>query len=530
MVAWPTSTVEYGSFGWLRREVSQALGLPADVRLLDHVDRSRVDSIIESGLHLFYYPNPSTFTLADATEAQKERLRRAPHQWTFLQTSTTVGMVVGQSSYDLPANFATFLDEPTTSRSGERISIASAGQLRQLLSSAPHSGPPRYVAVEPKDGDGTGRQRYVMIVYPTPSESEEIVVRHGIVPAMLTSAKPFPSGGMEHAETILACCLHVASERSPSGLDEMREQKMRDRLVASVLQDVHHGQPGVEGVWPVDEEEGGLSINRQYLSRLVGRDLGYGPNRHAWTYQQGKTIEECIKSGLRRFYAPPVLPDERYPHSWTFLEPIGGISLREGESVYQLPVGLSMVIGGMTFVDQKLHVSPLIRQATEELVRHRIEQFKNLRGLPEMFAVRNSNEAGHEGRRLEAIFWRVPDRDYEVEYRYRIDPLMLAMNDSEAAVPGVMEGETTPRGSDVHAQTIIESCLLSASELMRRDRRETEERLLRFMRCLVASVGFDRKIKAGSTVGYNGDRSSDDRPLEYRDLQSRVVKYNGVTY
>jgi len=527
MPTWPTGIVEYGTFNWLRREVAQAMGLPADTRLLDHVDRSRVDSAIESGLNLFYYPNPSMFTIADATEAQKERLRRAPHQWSFLQRTTTVGMVSGKSSYQLPADFAAFIDEPTTSRSGERIAIASASHIRQLLSSSASSGPPKYAAVEPISSDGSTRQRYSMLVYPTPNYNESINVRHGIVPATLSSDLQYPHGGAEHAETVLACCLSVAAERM-GGESEALQKRVADRMAASILQDVHHAQPSSEGIWPVDEPDNGLQINRQYLGRLIGRDLGYGPNHHVWTFQQSRMVEEAIKTGLRRVYNPPVLPDEKYPHSWSFLQPVGRLDLVAGQHTYQMPFGFTMAIGGMTYQDEDVVSSPLIRQSGEELVRHRLSQFSDLRGRPSLFAVRMSNgDNDVPGGRSEIIFWPVPDADYAIDYQYRMDAMMVAMNDGDGSVPGVGDWSSTPQGGQVHAQTFIESCLLACDELMKRDTRARTET---FYRCLIASVGFDRKLTAGSTMGYNHDHGNLRHYGDFRDYRTNVVTYNGISY
>ena len=56
---------------------------PKDLALLDNNQRQVIDSVIDGGLFFFYQPVPSEFTIPDATEAQKERLKRAPHNWSF---------------------------------------------------------------------------------------------------------------------------------------------------------------------------------------------------------------------------------------------------------------------------------------------------------------------------------------------------------------------------------------------------------------------------------------------------------------
>jgi hypothetical protein len=476
------------------------LGLPNDVRLIDHVDRSRVDSIIDSALRLFYYPNPSQFTIADATEAQKERLKRAPHQWSFLQKSYSLSITSGTAIYDLPADFSNFLDEPISADG--RIAIVTAAHLRQLLSSATASGDPKYIAVEAKSHDGTSSQRMEAILFPVPDANTTINVRYGVAATGLSSTKQYPHGGQEHAD--------VAQHSS-------------------------------EGVWPVDEPDDGLGINRQYLGRLIGRELGYGPNRHTWTHQQSEMVKECTKQGLRRFYNPPVLPGERYPHSWSFLQPLATLTTVSGEHVVQMPVGFTMLDGDMTYQEDQSLALPIVRYVGEEMVRKNHSRMDAFTGHPQLVAIRRSNAEDTAGTRYEAVFWPVPDGAYVLEYRYRMDPVMLAMSEN-VAVPGmvtdlgggsatvvtpgrvVVDGSSVPEGGQAHHQTLIESCLLACDEMMKRN---SQQRAERFRELLYASVGFDRQVNAPMSIGYNGDDSDRTYTRDYRDLHSNIITYGG---
>lgn len=511
MPAWPTGPIDYGSFAWLRREIAPVLGLPHDVRLLDHVDRSRVDSVIESGLRLFYYPNPSQFTVADATEAQKERLKRAPHQWSFLQKTATLSIVIGTAVYDLPADFSNFLDEPITADG--RVAIVTAAHLRQLLASASSSGHPKYIAVEAKSHDGSSSQRSEAILFPVPDANTTISIRYGISATGLSDTIQFPHGGQEHAETILACCRMVAADRT-GGVTESAQMQYAERMAASVLMDAHVAQHSSEGVWPVDEPENGLEINRQYLGRLIGRELGYGPNRYTWTFQQAEMVKECLKQGLRRFYSPPVVPGERYPYSWSFLQPIGTMTTVIGEEVVQFPAGFTMLDGDMTYRDEQSVGLPYVRQVGEEMVRKNHARMESLTGHPQLVAVRASNAGGAGPNQYEAIFWPTPSAVYVFEYRYRIDPVMLVVS-GDGSVPG---------GGQAHHQTLIESCLLACDEMMKRDSRQRAEK---FRELLFASVGFDRQLSTAPNLGYNGDSSDRNQIRDYRQLDSYVTIYGG---
>ena len=59
-----------------------------------------------------------------------------------------------------------------------------------------------------------------------------------------------------------------------------------------------------------------LNITYNELQKAVGRYLGYG--RNVYGPDDGSNewadIEDCIKSGLRKFYAPPVLPNQQFSH------------------------------------------------------------------------------------------------------------------------------------------------------------------------------------------------------------------------
>ena len=50
--------------------------------------------------------------------------------------------------------------------------------------------------------------------------------------------------------------------------------------------------------------------------------LGYGRDSSNWSTDQENSIKSCLKSGLRKFYHPPVLPGERLAHEWSFLNPV----------------------------------------------------------------------------------------------------------------------------------------------------------------------------------------------------------------
>ena len=132
---------------------------------------------------------------------------------------------------------------------------------------------------------------------------------------------------------------------------------------------------------------------------------------------------------------------------------------------------------------------------------------------PEMFAIRVKRDAG-EGTRWEIVFWPTPDADYSLQYRYRTNPTLLST------------GLAKPVGGMPHAQTVIESCLLSADELLGKKSDRWEKYLL----LLQASVSHDRTANAPQTLGYNRDGSDGHEGGDFRDCQAQLTLYNGVSY
>ena len=115
---WNTIDVEYGSFNWLRREVSLKIGQNADHNLLGRTERAHVDSIVESGVMQFVQGAWPTIGLpkdspagegrepdAQHVEAEKDLKRHPPHRWSFMQKSHSFSTVSGTSHYDLPEDF-----------------------------------------------------------------------------------------------------------------------------------------------------------------------------------------------------------------------------------------------------------------------------------------------------------------------------------------------------------------------------------------------------------------------------------------
>lgn len=105
MATYPkTPQDEYGSYSWLKRELAGYLGMGFNTDALDNEQAAKIDSLIQSGLMQFYTPPP----LPSGKDGEV-----IAHRWSFLSPVEDLDMAVGQSTYDLPEDFAGALEEVT---------------------------------------------------------------------------------------------------------------------------------------------------------------------------------------------------------------------------------------------------------------------------------------------------------------------------------------------------------------------------------------------------------------------------------
>jgi hypothetical protein len=85
-----------------------------------------------------------------------------------------------------------------------------------------------------------------------------------------------------------------------------------------------------------------------WLREEVGRYLGLDPDPDNWSESKSAQVDSIIRSAdMQRLYPPPMQAGEepQPPHQWSFLSPVHGITVRSGESTYDLPEDFSGVVG-----------------------------------------------------------------------------------------------------------------------------------------------------------------------------------------
>ena len=138
--SWPIGEVAYGSYHWLMQEVGRSLGLNPDISVWNHSDRSRVDSIVQSGYMQLCFPPPlqdieKVEQDADtmSAEVEKDRRMRQPYVWSWLKQLSTIETTPSESVYELPDEFAGPSGDLVIMTGGGRLPVVAEEQLRSLL-------------------------------------------------------------------------------------------------------------------------------------------------------------------------------------------------------------------------------------------------------------------------------------------------------------------------------------------------------------------------------------------------------------
>ena len=218
-----TLTLTYSN---LLTEVSKWLGYGDDTSALSTGETSDCDAIIQAGYRQFLVPP----VLPPGNTS---------HVWSFLSPKSTFDTVVDEGDYNLPERFAHLAERQMTISSSsiyEPIGIRSESEIRDKRRLTTATGTPTIAAIRPRAHPGTTGQRWEILLYPTPDAAYTIEYRYNVLATALSSGNPYPLGGMEHSETILASCLSVAERRKNDTRGVMWEDFM-SYLAASVSRD-----------------------------------------------------------------------------------------------------------------------------------------------------------------------------------------------------------------------------------------------------------------------------------------------------
>lgn len=184
-------------------EVATYLGYGADSTAWTAAQLAELDRYVQAGVRQFYYPP----ALDDSGEH---------HPWSFLSPVATITTTADVGTQDLPDDLGRVLGTFHFDESEHRVSVVQVTEerLQTLLSRSDDTAAPQVARVRQKrQADGQG-QRFEVAWWPIPDAAYVLTYRYEAFSGKLSSANPYPLGGMRHAELLIASCLAVAELRA----------------------------------------------------------------------------------------------------------------------------------------------------------------------------------------------------------------------------------------------------------------------------------------------------------------------------
>lgn len=251
----------------------------------------------------------------------------------------------------------------------------------------------------------------------------------------------------------------------------------------------------------------------------VGFDLGWGRGprfgEEEWDDYKTNTLKNIVKRGLRQFYHPP--PDGAgVSHQWSFLSPIGTVTIADGEQAVNLPRDFKGFESEI-YITTSSGLVPFAVDVSGA-VAAQYAAYPSSTGRPQKFEVRpvKATDRTH-GQRFQLAVWPEADDDYTLQFRYSILGEMLS-GDLPYAYGGAE-----------HAETILASCLEVAERTI--DGIVQGPHWRHWKERLAASISMDRQ-KRPLSLGYVDD-NSDAREAGYgggrRYSDWPIISSNGLT-
>lgn len=250
-----------------------------------------------------------------------------------------------------------------------------------------------------------------------------------------------------------------------------------------------------------------MALSFNDLASAVGRFLGYGADSGEWEVVELAEIDECIQSGVRRFYNPMPLPGESRSHQWGFLRPKYSFNTVANDFDTDMPDDFMQIVEGIAFDNSESRYDPITIVDAARIMEQKA--INDTAGTPCWAAIRAKSQTAGSAQGFELLLYPKPDAIYTLHFRYVVYPNKLSTTN------------LYPYGGAWHSETVLESCLAVAEE-----RHDDEQRVhtTRYIERLAASVSMDR-MNGPLTFGYNGDGRSVSAPE-----QVYTATYGGVVW
>lgn len=243
----------------------------------------------------------------------------------------------------------------------------------------------------------------------------------------------------------------------------------------------------------------------------VGSYLGYGRGAangdRVWTDQQQRSITQCVRGGLRKFYFAG--------YDWSFLRPVLELTLAEDASTVDLPDDFGGIDGRISLGTGTSDQWFSVEQVNEGTVRERFAMYPDQTGQPEMAAAQPlKGTTVQESNRQQLYVFPTADQEYTLRFASFILPDYLTGSRPYAY------------GGAQHAETLLSACKATA-EIDLDDVKDGPQ-MQEFQRLLHISMDIDRRLKA-QRFGYNGSpERAGRRPLH--GWQDSFVTFEGTLY
>lgn len=266
-----------------------------------------------------------------------------------------------------------------------------------------------------------------------------------------------------------------------------------------------------------------LEMTTDELASQVGVFLGWGPGAQfggpAWNTQKEAQLQGIVRSGYRQVLVPPSLSPGEPTYDWSFLKPIGTISVPAGAEDVPMPDDFGGIEGQISVTqDGQSSFWPIQTTNDGRLTAMRAET-PTRTGRPIWAAVTPiKGTAAGRGQRWKLLLYPTTDEAYTLQFPYYVSPSLLDGRHQYLL------------GGPQMAELYLESCLAIAEQRLDD---QVGVHTQKFMQMLAAAIGADRKRKP-QAIGYNGDRSDAmsagiNRSSLYYDRLGGVT-YNGTQY
>jgi len=141
------------------------------------------------------------------------------HVWMFLHPATTLAITTAAEDYDLPDDFGGLIGDMFINTATvynipiQQVPVNDILTYRSRNGSSSFTSRPERVAVRVKTHAGTTGTRFEALLWPFPDASYTLDYHYNVLVSNLTTALPYPLGGMMHGELLMQSCLAVAETR-----------------------------------------------------------------------------------------------------------------------------------------------------------------------------------------------------------------------------------------------------------------------------------------------------------------------------